>query len=108
MKSVTQMKSLGDMRTTISTHARSTPRQKGSTFLEVYLLDKEKQRLETELGMLIKRQRRIEGRLREVRGAMDRLLVKGQQEGQAPPDLSVTPGDKGHEPRQWKRMTVGY
>jgi len=29
MRSVTQLKSLGDIRTTISTHARSTPRQRG-------------------------------------------------------------------------------
>ncbi|MBI4289401.1 MAG: hypothetical protein HY671_13370 [Chloroflexi bacterium] len=86
MKSVTQMKSLGDMRTIISTHARSTPHETGSTYLEVYLLDKERQRLETEMSMLNKRQGRIQGRLDEISKAVEELVAARRaatSEGQA-------------------------
>lgn len=111
MKSITQTRSLGDMRTSISAHARSAPRQGGSTYLEVYLLDKEKQRLETELAVLDKRQKRIEGRLGEIRQAVEGLLNKAEQK----PSASVSgtgegqpPEVKGSDPRKWRTMTVRY
>ena len=115
MKSVTQIKSLGDMRTTVSTHARSAPRQNGSTYLEIYLLDKERQRLETELAMVTKRQRRIEGRLAEIQGAIDKLVHKPQQEQSSPsgPPASAAvespkPEGRPSHPRKWRGMTIEY
>lgn len=113
MKSVTQLKSLGDIRTTISTHARSTPRQQGSTYLEVYLLDKEKQRLETELAMLTKRQKRIERRLDEIGESMKWLMSKrDQEESRVEPSGSPATGarrDRGAvASAAWKKMTVEY
>jgi hypothetical protein len=116
MKSVTQLKSLGDIRTTVSTHARSVPRQKGSNYLEVYLLDKEKQRLEMELAMLDKRRHRIEERLREIRQAVDKLLqTRKQDDGASPqgvqgatPGGSQPPSENHPTTRRWRRMTVGY
>lgn len=114
MRSVTQLKSLGDLRTTISTHARSTPRQKGSTYLEVYLLDKEKQRLETELAMLTKRQLRIQGRLKEIREAME-WLMNNRQEGAPAHSPPAEASDGGRisvgfapETQQLKKMTIEY
>jgi hypothetical protein len=108
MISITQIKSLGDMRTTISTHARSAPRQQGSTYLEVYLLDKERQRLETELAMLAKRQRRVEARLGEIRPTIEKLRGEGPNPGES----SVPPGAAAaahrRDPRQWRNMTIGY
>ena len=115
MKSVTQLNSLGDMKTSISTHSRATPRQKGATYLGIYLLDKEKQRLETELAMLSKRQRRIEGRLAELQKTMEMQLSKAEQAdslvSRAPASAvaeNQTPGDNGVNPRKWKKMTIEY
>lgn len=103
MRSITQIKSLGDMRTTISTHARSTPRQQGSTYLEVYLLDKERQRLETELAMLAKRQRRVEARLGEIRQAVERLKAQATD---GPPGAKAKPSPLS--PGRWRSLAVGY
>lgn len=116
MKSVTQLKSLGDIRTTLSTHARSVPRQKGSTYLEVYLLDKEKQRLEMEPAMLDKRRHRIEERLKETRLAVEKLLQTQKQEDGASPQrvqgatAAGSPPPTANRPTtgRWRRMTVGY
>jgi len=114
MKSITQTKSLGDMRTSISTHNRSSPRREGSTYLEVYLLDREKHRLETELSVLAKRRGRIEMRLSEIREGIAKLTSK-EQEG-SPTSRSPTPthseitalGECAPDSREWRRMTVDY
>ena len=52
MRGTTELRSLSDIRTTISQHGRAAPRQDGSTYLEIFLLDKEKQRLEIEASDL--------------------------------------------------------
>jgi vacuolar-type H+-ATPase subunit I/STV1 len=118
MRSITQTKSLRDVRTTVSTHARSVPRQKGSTYLEIYLRDKEKQRLETELAIHAKSQQRIEARLREIGQETDKLLRGAQQKEQAPssPHPSAggqetsTPTNGAAAPgsSKWRRIAVGY
>jgi len=90
MKGVTHTRRLGDLRTSISSHTRSVPPQEGATHLEVYLLDKERHRLETERVMLVKRQRRIEGRLEEIREEVDNLLSKREQEESAPSSTPVS------------------
>lgn len=110
MRSITQLKSLGDLRTTISTHARSTPRLKGSTYLEVYLLDKEKQRLEAELTYLGKRQGRIEGRMGEIRENRNKL-VSGTETVETSPSVSSEDNKNkalGTAPRNLKTLLVGY
>lgn len=115
MRSATQLKSLGDVKTIISTHARSTPRLQGSTYLEVYLLNIEGRRLQTELSMLAKRQHRIETRLQEIQEATGTLLDHGQQEhnpeaGPTPPapELERPTLDNAFPPHRWRRMTVEY
>lgn len=115
MRSVTQLKSLGDLRTTISTHARSTPRNKGSSYLEIYLLDTERQRLETELDMLAKRQRRIEGRLGEIQVAKEKMLSRGQQKvADDTGPLGSTAGENrtpescNSNSGKWRKMTIEY
>ena len=114
MKSVTEIKSLGDVRTGISAHARSAPRRKGSTYLEVYLLDKERQRLETELAVLARRQRRIEGRLGEIWEVMGRAAAKAREEsaGSRPPASAAgeirTAEPSRADASRWKTMTAEY
>lgn len=115
MKSVTEIKSLGDMRTNITTHARSAPRRKGATYLEVYLLDRERQRLETELTALARHQSRIEPRLQEVRASLENLVRKAQEEesmrpGPAASSFEGKPTPKAPKARaqEWTTIPVEY
>ena len=114
MRSITQIKSLADAKTGISTHARSAPRREGATYLDVFLLDKERQRLETELAMLAKRQHRIEVRLGELQDAMSRQVGKAQASALATP-RPTSAGAESRRPEagivdseKWRRLTVDY
>lgn len=115
MKSVTLTNGLRDVRTGISMHSRSAPRVKGSTYLEVFSLDKERLRLETELAQLAKRQRSVERRLGVVQQAMGKLLAKAGAEGPlvvspaaAPAAKGQEPGADGSGPRRWPTMALEY
>lgn len=115
MKSVTELKSLGDVRTNITTHARSAPRRKGTTYLEAYLLDREKQRLETELTALARRRSRIEPRLQAIRASVEALVRKAQAEESGksgppalPPGEPPTPKVRGSKGRDWATMPIEY
>lgn len=112
MRDSSQLKNLGDMRTTISTHVRSLPRREGEAYLEVYLLDKEKQRLEAEQAVLAKRQRHIERRAREISHAIEKIVGKAQEparDGPSPAtEESQTRTDGGSQPGGWGRITLGY
>ncbi len=113
MKSVTQLKSLSDIRTIISTHTRSVPRHKGSNYLDILSLGMEKQRLEAELEWLSKRQRRIEGRLAEIRENMEKLLTNVGEESPSCPSAPTstenhTREHSGSLATKWKKMTIEY
>ena len=92
MKSVAHTRDPGDLRTSIGGHAPSVPRQGGATHHEVYLLDKERHRLEIEQVMLDRRQKRVMGRLEEIRETVENLVGKGQQEESAPASRGVYEG----------------
>jgi hypothetical protein len=115
MKRATELKTLGDMRTIVSTHTRSAPRHRGSTYLDVLSLGMEKLRLETELAWHARRQGRLELRLRELQETMGKRLLEVQRElpSAAPPPVS--PNGPDHPPREpeenggrWRSMTIGY
>ncbi len=63
MKSVSDIKGVGDLRTAVSTHLRSTPWLKGTPYQEVFAFGMEKLRLEQELEMRAKRLERTRRRL---------------------------------------------
>ena len=115
MRDVTNAKGLGDLRTAITNRVHAKPPQKGTAHLDLYLLSKEKQRLEKELTRLEQRQRRIQEHLVEIRQAMGTL--EQEAEGERSPDNPLTDlaGEKkGPAPasqysqRQWKKMTFEY
>ena len=117
MKSITEAKGLGDIRTAISTRARSASRQKSSAYLDILALGMEKMRLETELAWMGKRQKRLEERFRENQAAMEKLLSQAQQDqGASLPAASQDSGERRtHESahpvqrgRSWRSMTVEY
>ena len=115
MKDVTSAKGLSDLRTAITTRVHAKPPQKGTAHLDLYLLGKEKQRLEKELARLEQRQRRIQVHLAEIRQAMATLEHETEQ-GRSSEDPSVDIGAGEKQPalasqygqRRWKKMTVDY
>jgi len=115
MKTVSELKTLGDIRTVVSTHTRSVPRHKGSTYLDILSLGMEKLRLETELAWHARRQGRLELRLQEIQETMGNRLMEMQRElpaavvpptpanGQDHPFREVEANGEG-----WRSMTIGY
>lgn len=117
MKSITEVKGLGDIRTAISTRARSASRQKSSAYLDILALGMEKMRLETELAWIGKRQKRLEERLGETQATMEKLLRQVQQDQGASLPASNQDAEErrtresahpGQRSRNWRRMTVEY
>lgn len=99
MRNVTELRSLGDIRTTISTHIRSTPRHKGTAYLEMLSLRMEEQRLRSELMALGRRQKRIELRLGEIRDQMGKLLGKVEEERSQMPGVPAGGAEPAFTPR---------
>ena len=111
MKDVTSAKGLSDLRTATTHHVASKPPRKGTTYLDLYSLTMEKQRLEKELSLLEQRNKRIHERLREVARAMGKLHEAAQAERAAPTKPGVDQQvASSEEPggRRWKKMPVDY
>ncbi len=115
MKDVTSAKGLSDLRTAITTRVHTKPPQKGTAHLDLYLLGKEKQRLEQELARLEQRQRRIQAHLAEIRQAMGKLDQETERAmSSGEPSTDIGAGEKQPAParqygqQRWKKMTLDY
>ena len=114
MKEIARARGLGDLRTVTTHHIPSKPPRKGTTYLDLFALSMERQRLEQEMAGIERRRNRVFNRLAEVQSSMDKLVSAAEQEkaGQsssAKPgaDQQVAPGEQPRG-RQWKKMPVGY
>ena len=114
MKDVTNAKGLGDLRTATTHHIAAKPPRQGTTYLDLYSLSMEKQRLEKELSRLEQRQKRIYERLGEVQRAMEKMENAAQAEKAAQNSSAELGVDSqlatNEQPggREWKKMTVNY
>lgn len=75
-RSVCDIRGLENTRSMHTTGKRSIPRTAGSTYLDMYMLEKEKERLEKENAVIEKRKAVIQKRLDEV----NKELKEGHQE----------------------------
>jgi len=73
VRGVTELSGLRDIRTMRSAKKRFIPRLQSSTYLDLYMLRKEKDRLEKEVYILDKRKKGIQKRLDEITVEMDKL-----------------------------------
>ncbi len=118
MKSVTELKGLGDIRTAVSSHHRSATRHKSTTYFEILSMGIENLRLDTEMAWLAKRQKRIEKRIGEIKGGMDTLLRQVKEHQRTPLAPSPRAGEVGGRTLEekptspayqaWRKMTVEY
>lgn len=99
----TEISGLRDIKTLQSTRKRSIPRIQSSAYLDLYVLRKERDRLEKEIYILDKRKKNIEKRLKEIDAQMDNLekaeVAKRQTDSQ---------GYKGPLKRDLRRMALKY
>ena len=92
MNGASHLRGMTDVRTSVSTHGPVRPRRQESVHLQLFRLEKERQRLEVEMQLLRKRVGRVGARMAEI----DELT--GGRSG--PPARDAAAG--------WRRMTVGY
>ena len=112
MNDAVRVKGLDELRTVTTHHIPAKPPRKGTTYLDLFALSMERQRLEQELVGIERRRKRILNRLADVQQAMEKLMDKAQQEKTAessPDEPIAVPGSaKETSGGQWKKMTVNY
>jgi len=110
-KSVTDIPGLSTMRTLHSTGRRSVPRgYQNSAYIDLYMLSKERERLEKETSVIGRRNRIIERRLKEIEDATAGLKareVKKFAEGGRAIRKSI-PSVEGRTPKGWKKLSLHY
>ena len=102
---------LSDLRTATTSRIHAKPPQKGAEYLNLYLLDKEAQRLEVELGVLEHRRKRIQVHLEEIRKAMANLRDGASLSERAVTSASErleSPVERDAQNRPWKKIRLDY
>ena len=103
VRGATELSGLREMRTMHSSKKRSIPRVQSSAYLDLYMLGKEKDRLEKEMFMLEKRIASTQKRIDEIAGEMKKLEGAETRGRQATPDEFK----KNHK-KDWKTMAMTY
>jgi len=117
MRNVDSRRGLNDVRTMQSVKKRSMPRIQGSSYLELYMLKKEKDRLLKENEKLLKEDERLlmkmeqtNKRIEEIDGEINKLQeLETTKQTKADKDLkkhSFT--QKQDEEKEWKEMSLDY
>jgi len=99
----TELSGLRDIKTMLRSKKRSLPRVQSSAYLDLYMLRKEKDRLEKEIYIMEKRKEAIEKRLDEINTEMDKLVKAEAVKQQANPEESKRSSEKN-----WKTMSLKY
>jgi hypothetical protein len=103
VRGVTELKGLSETRTLQGSKKRSMPRAQNTTYLDIFILGKEKDRLEKEMIIIDKRKASLQKRLDDIAVEMKKLKeaeIRGKR---------ATPGEsKKHPPKDWKTMAMTY
>lgn len=102
-KGLRRPKGLLDIHSSLSRGIHSVPARNGRYYLDLYLLQIERERLTQEAASLEKRNARIQRRLAEISSEMPEKEQRATQGVKNPPQ-------KKHEYKQeeWNRMSVDY
>jgi len=110
MKGITDIcAGAANIKTARSIRVRSAPKSKDSTYLDLFLLNKEKARLKQEQYVLGKRQEQNRKRLEEVEAAIElaamsaRELEGNLERGESLPSKAKLPPGK-----KWHTMPLSY
>jgi hypothetical protein len=103
VRGVMELKGLSETRTLQGSKKRSMPRSQNTTYLDIFILGKEKDRLEKEMFIIDKRKASMQRRLDEIAVDMKKLEeaeVRGKR---------ATPGaPKSHHKKGWKTVAMTY
>ena len=113
MSGTVRAKGLEELKTVTTHHISSKPPRKGTTYLDIFVLSMERQRLEQELVSIERRRKRILNRLAEAQRATEKLMNDAQQEkatesSSAEPVAALQSTKEPSGEQQWKKMTVDY
>ena len=103
MKGVSEISGLRSIKSMCSSGKRSIPRVQSSAYLDLYMLRKEKDRLEKEIYILDKRKKDIQKNLDDVNGQMDKL-----QKAETGRKESVTKEFERPSGKKLKTMSLKY
>lgn len=109
MRGVSDLKGVGDIRTALSAHLRSTSRQKGTPYQEIFAFGMEKLRLEREMEVIGRRLERTRRRLDEANEVIASRIGYIRQEARPdPPSAGETEQGRPAAGGRWRTMTVRY
>jgi predicted nucleic acid-binding Zn-ribbon protein len=103
VRGATELSGLRDIRTLHSSKKRSIPRVQSSAYLDLYMLQKEKDRLEKEVHIVDKRKKNIQKRIEEINTEMDKLEKAEAMKREATPE-----GFKKSSGKDWKKIPLKY
>ena len=103
MKGVSEISGLRSIKSMHSSSKRSIPRVQSSAYLDLYMLRKEKDRLEKEIYILDKRKKDIHKKLDDVNEQMDKL-----QKAEAGGKERSTKEFEKPSGKEWKTMPLEY
>ena len=103
MKGVSEISGLRSIKSMHSSGKRSIPRVQSSAYLDLYMLRKEKDRLEKEIYILDKRKKDIQKKLDDVNKQMEKL-----QKAEAERKEKVLQEFEKPSEKEWKTMKLKY
>ena len=111
MRDVNTISGIHTVRTMISTKKHTIPRIQSSTYLDLYMLNKEKERLLKEAARLDLRNTFIKKRLEEISLEMYKLqdeeIVSNAGEGKMNPSGRAF-NQKKEVKKEWKKVPLNY
>jgi len=108
MKDINGLKGIHGLRTMHSTKKRSIPRIQSSTYLDLYMLNKEKERLLKEDERLCMRKDKIKKRLEEIDREVNKLQEAGSKASTNSSSSGRTFTQKNEVKKEWKKMSLNY
>jgi len=102
MKSMSQLQTVSDIRGMHSIGARSIPKAMRSSYLELYVLDRERDRLRKEKFSLDKRRNSAQVRLDSIAQRVEKLKKEVEEVTDATAERSVT------SRKPLKKMSIKY
>lgn len=103
MKGVSEISGLRSIKSMHSSGKRSIPRVQSSAYLDLYMMRKEKDRLEKEIYILDKRKKDIQKKLDEINKEMEKL-----QKAETGRKESVAKEFEKPSKKEWKTMKLKY
>jgi len=110
VRGVTELSGLREIKSMTSSKKRSIPRVQSSAYLDLYMLKKEKDRIEKEVYILEKRKNSMQKRLAGIDAEMKKLEQKEAGERQMNDGETNAAASRKNpaKDKDWKTMAIKY